>query len=249
MDQKKEVRKGVDVPQKGGHDFNVWAPAHTDMHFPRLTMVDGGTRAASASYFTHLENLMDQMDRMRSVMKEKEVDLLKIKHENVVLKQIERRQQKEIQMLDTQNQDAPKVIKGLRDEVAGLKQKIKGYFSQLNADARQIRALTEECRKLKDHGQRLESLVESKQLLEREELSRQILEVSRKLMDQEKIAAAIRRGEMIEKNVTTENRQLRGKIHNYEKENAFLKEKTHSLEELLKVHFKSLAHSRALGPG
>ncbi|KAJ3211681.1 hypothetical protein HDU67_004360, partial [Dinochytrium kinnereticum] len=209
---------------------------------PRLNQDTGPARAISATYFSHMENLLEQMDRMRSMMKEKEVDYLKIRHENIVLKQIERRQQKEIQQLDSQNQDAPKVIKGLREEVIGLKQKIKGYFAQLNVDARQIRSLNDECRKLRDHGQRLESLVSSKELLEREELSKQILESSRKLMEQEKVAAeAIRRSEMIEKNVSTENRQLRGKIHNYEKENSFLKEKNSALEELMKDKDKEIA--------
>ncbi|KAJ3103421.1 hypothetical protein HDU97_010167 [Phlyctochytrium planicorne] len=218
-------------------------------------------RAFSANYFSQMENLMEQMDRMKSLIREKEVDFLKIRHENVVLKQarsfpsysttlpslledwnIERRQQKEILQLDNQNHDAPKVIKGLREEVAGLKQKIKGYFAQLNSDARQIRSLNDECRKLREHSQKLEALATSKELLEREELSKQIQELSKKLTEQEKVASeAIRRGEMVERNITTENRQLRGKIHNFEKENTFLKEKTSKLEEVIKERDKEIA--------
>ncbi|KAJ3197004.1 hypothetical protein HK101_006663 [Irineochytrium annulatum] len=196
------------------------------------TVQESNPRAMSASYFSQLDTVLDQMDRLRAVMREKEIELLKARHEN-----IERRQQKEIQMLDSQNQDAPKLIRGLRDEIAGLKQKIKSYFSQLNMDSRQIRALNDECRKLRDHGSRLETLVASQELLERKALSKQILDSSKKLMEQERVAAeALRKGEMIEKNVNNENKQLRAKMHNFEKENTFLKEKTSKLEEVVRVN-------------
>ena len=59
----------------------------------------------------------------------------------------------------------------------------------MHSDARRIRSLNEECRKLKDHGSRLESLVAAKELLERETLSKQLLDYSNKLLEHEKILA------------------------------------------------------------
>ncbi|KAI8849271.1 hypothetical protein BC829DRAFT_443093 [Chytridium lagenaria] len=218
---------------------STWA--HPEAFLPRLNQQEPmSNRALSATYFSQMESLLEQMDRMRSMMREKEVDYLKIRHENIVFKA--EAPAKGDSAVRYSKSRRSKVIKGLREEVAGLKQKIKAYFSQLNVDSRQIRTLNDECRKLRDHGQRLESLVASKELLEREELTKQILDSSKKLMEQEKVATeAIRRGEMIEKNVTTENRQLRGKIHNYEKENTFLKEKTETLEEQIKDKDKEIA--------
>jgi cell division protein FtsB len=40
---------------------------------------------------------------------------------------------------------------------------------------------------------------------------------------------------MIEKNVNNENRQLRGKLHNLEAENVFLKDKASKLEDVIRV--------------
>lgn len=44
-----------------------------------------------------------------------------------------------------------------------------------------------------------------------------------------------KRAEFIEKNLTIDNRQLRGRLHNIERENALYKEKTAHLEDVIKV--------------
>jgi hypothetical protein len=59
----------------------------------------------------------------------------------------------------------------------------------VNADARKIRALHEQCQKLKDHEAKLESLIESKHLLEREELSKQVAEYREKVAEDERLIA------------------------------------------------------------
>jgi hypothetical protein len=96
-----------------------------------------GSRPLTSS---EINIVMDQVNKLKALMREKDLDLLKLRHENVILKQvrdtsqtrargihpnpllqIERRQQKDIEQLDAQNQDAPRLIRGLRDEISGLK--------------------------------------------------------------------------------------------------------------------------------
>ncbi|KAJ3408066.1 Lebercilin [Chytridiales sp. JEL 0842] len=202
----------------------------------------GKNDANRALTHSEVDMVMEQVNKLKALMKEKDLDLLKLRHENVILKQIERRQQKDIEQLGAQNEDAPRLIKGLREEVGGLKLKLKGYFTQVHADARKIRALHEQCRKLKEHEAKLESLIESKHLLEREELAKQVAEYAEKVAESERLTAeTIRRSQMVEKNITNENRQLRSKFHSLETENVYLKEKMAKLDHEVKERIKEIA--------
>ncbi|KAI8618713.1 ciliary protein causing Leber congenital amaurosis disease-domain-containing protein [Chytriomyces sp. MP71] len=186
--------------------------------------------------------VLDQMDRLRAVMREKEIDLLKLRHENMILKQIERRQQKEIEHLDCQSQDAPKLIRGLREEIAGLKSKIKAYYSQLNAEERRVRTLNDQCLKLRDTVTRLEQLTASNFLLEREELTKKVAQANERLALHDSVLSEThRKSEMVEKLLNNENRQLRGKIHNLTAENSFLKDKIQKLTDSCQERDKEIA--------
>jgi hypothetical protein len=47
----------------------------------------GGDNAAPITA-SHVNLVLDQMDRLRALMRDRELDLLKLRHENVVLKQV-----------------------------------------------------------------------------------------------------------------------------------------------------------------
>ncbi|KAI9360426.1 ciliary protein causing Leber congenital amaurosis disease-domain-containing protein [Zopfochytrium polystomum] len=223
------------------------ARAHPDFcHTANLPRVSGQApiddRARRLLTASHINLILEQMDKLRVLMREKDVDLLKLRHENVLLKQIERRQQRDLEQLDSQTHDAPRLIKGLRDEITGLKSKLKVYFTQMNADSRQIRALNEERRKLQDHISKLESLAAAKKLYDNEKLAKQLSEMEKRLNAQERVATdAVHRCEMVDRNLNGENRQLRGKIHNLETEGGFLKEKIGQLEEKIREKEKEIA--------
>ncbi|KAJ3025321.1 UNVERIFIED_CONTAM: hypothetical protein HDU68_007256 [Siphonaria sp. JEL0065] len=226
----------------------------TEAFLPRVAMQNNGTTFNSGAHVsgTHepltkhqlsqVNLVLDQMDRLRAVMREKEIDMLKLRHENMILKQIERRQQKEIEQLDVQNHDAPKIIRGLREEILGLKNKIKSYYTQLNAETRKVRSLNDECLKLKDNVTRLETLTTSNELLERETLTKKVAEASEKLAVQDnQLSEAHRKSEMVEKLLNNENRQLRGKIHNLTAENSFLKDKNRKSMDTIQEREKEIA--------
>ncbi|KAJ3287006.1 hypothetical protein HK104_008794, partial [Borealophlyctis nickersoniae] len=183
-----------------------------------------------------------QIEKLRAVVREKEVEMLKLRHENILLKQIERRQQKDLEHLESQSDDAPRIIHGLRDEISGLKHKLKLYFAQLSTDARQIRHIGEEKRRLREQCARLEKLVADEGLAQKAALEKQAEEALRRATQLEKIAAdATKRAECIEKNLSTDNRHLRGRLHNLERENGTYKEKMNHLEDVIKEKDKEIA--------
>ncbi|TPX77941.1 hypothetical protein CcCBS67573_g00804 [Chytriomyces confervae] len=186
--------------------------------------------------------IIDQMDRLRAMMHEKDIEILKVRHENMILKQVERRQQKDIEALDNQSHDAPKIIRGLREEISGLKSKVKSYYNQLSSEERRLRTVNDECLKLRDHVSRLEKLASSNQLLERETLSRKLTEALEAVAAyQGTFAEMSRKSDMIEKLLTNENKQLRGKIHNLNAENVFLKDKIRKSTDLGQEKDKEIA--------
>jgi chromosome segregation ATPase len=125
---------------------------------------------ALISYQNQAQVAIEQVDRLRKALREKDMDLAVTKSENALLKQIERRYQKDMELQELHHQDAPRIIKGLRDEISHLKAKIKTYFSQLGEDSRTIRQMDEERRRLRDHSHRLETLVAQEQLEDRDSL-------------------------------------------------------------------------------
>ncbi|KAJ3355961.1 hypothetical protein HDU83_002246 [Entophlyctis luteolus] len=186
--------------------------------------------------------VLGQMDRLRAIMREKEIDILKLRHENILLKQIERRQQKEIEQFELKSHDAPKIIRGLRDEISGLKSKIKEYYNQMNCELRRSRQMNDECVKLRDSVSRLQHLTSSQSLLEREELTNKVTELERKLESTDSLLAeASRKSGMVEKLLNSENRMLRGKIHNLTAENSFLKDKIRKLTDTIQDRDKEIA--------
>ncbi|TPX57499.1 hypothetical protein SpCBS45565_g08188 [Spizellomyces sp. 'palustris'] len=177
---------------------------------------------------------------VQTLLREKDAEVVRLKHENALLKQIERRQQKEIEQLEWQSEE--RVIRALRDELAGLRHKLKIYFTQLSANAREIRHISEDRRRLRDQNIRLEKLIADRNLGERQQLSREVDSLNRRLLEQERIAAdAVKRAELIEKNLTIDNRHLRSRVYSLEKDNSEYGERNHHLEEAVKDKEKEIS--------
>lgn len=62
-----------------------------------------------------------QLERYRQVLKDRDMELHSIRSENALLKQMERRFQKDAEQIEVQYSEGPRIIKGLRDEVTHLK--------------------------------------------------------------------------------------------------------------------------------
>jgi regulator of replication initiation timing len=87
--------------------------------------------------------------------------------------------------LEVQASEAPRIIKGLRQEVSHLKSKIKMYFAQIGEDTRTIRSLDEERHRMKLHAEKLELLVADKNLADRDTLNTQLTESQHKVSNLE----------------------------------------------------------------
>ena len=84
---------------------------------------------------------------------------------------------------------------------------------------------------------KLDALIKESHLDEREELQKKVDELAAKLhfMEIEKLEAVKKAG-MIDRNLTSDNKHLRTRVHNLEHENALYKEKVEELENLVKVN-------------
>nr|KAJ3422380.1 Lebercilin [Polyrhizophydium stewartii] len=183
-----------------------------------------------------------QAERLRTLLREKEIEMLRLKHENVLLKQIERRHQRDLEQFEAQALDAPRVIRGLREEVSHLKHKIKVYFGQIGEDSRQIRQIDDERRRLREHNLRLEKLVAAKNLADRDTLNAQLEDANKRLLELEKAKSdALKKSEVTEKNLMNDNKQLRGKIHSLERENVIIHDRVQKLDDTIHEKDKTIA--------
>ncbi|KAJ3126970.1 Lebercilin [Nowakowskiella sp. JEL0407] len=207
-----------------------------------VNVVPGGGVGGGGYFYPAGESVFTQLERVKGLLRDKEYENLKIRHENAALKQVERRQQKDIAQLTTQSEDAPRIIRGLREEIIGLKSKLREYFNTTTNDSRHIRHLNDEIQKLKDHNKKLDALVQEQDLSTRDILAKEIVFVREQLVAKEKYANEIsKHAELLEKNLTLENRQLRLKLHALENENCEFKEKIDHLDDTIHDKDKEIA--------
>lgn len=82
----------------------------------------------------------------------------------------------------------------------------------------------------------MEQLNQEKNLLERFTLLRKVDELTTKAEQTEKdLKEMSQKYDITERNLSNDNRQLRGKIHSMEKEILLLRDRTVSLDEIIKV--------------
>ncbi|KAJ3149881.1 Lebercilin [Geranomyces michiganensis] len=176
---------------------------------------------------------------LQAMMHERDMELLRLRHENSLLKQIERRQQKDIEQLEWHSEE--RVIHSLRDEVAGLKQKLKLYFSQLSTNTRELRHISDDRHRLKEQNARLEKLASDRHLAERDQLNGELERSLQRIAALERTAAdAVKRAELTEKNMTVDNLHLRARIHTLENDITKAREKAQKLEEHLRDREKEI---------
>ncbi|KAI8822155.1 uncharacterized protein EV422DRAFT_419052 [Fimicolochytrium jonesii] len=180
------------------------------------------------------------LETLTHQLRERDIEILKLRHENALLKQIERRQQKDLEALEWQSDE--QVVRALRDEINGLKNKLKLYFTQLSSNVRELRHLSEDRQRLKDQNSRLEKLATDKQLADREHLQHEVDVLSVRLNELNRVSEeAVKRAELIEKNMNIDNRHLRGRAHHLERENVEFRERAQKLEDALKERDKAIA--------
>ncbi|KAJ3169498.1 Lebercilin [Geranomyces variabilis] len=176
---------------------------------------------------------------LQAMMHERDVELLRLRHENSLLKQIERRQQKDIEQLEWHSEE--RVIHALREEVTGLKQKLKLYFTQLSANTRELRHVSDDRHRLKEQNARLEKLASDRHLAERDQLNGELERALGRIAVLERTAAdAVKRAELTEKNMTVDNLHLRSRIHTLENEVTKAREKAQKLEEHIRDREKEI---------
>jgi predicted RNase H-like nuclease (RuvC/YqgF family) len=149
---------------------------------------DAALRTAGAPHF-----FLSAEDRLRNMLYEREQEAQRLRQENAVLRQLERRQQKEIDQLESSQDEAPRVIRALREELAAFKTRAKEYTVQKAADDRIMRHQAEAIRNLKDKSSKMKQLLRARDLEERQNL-RERLDVERlryeELDRSEKVCAA-----------------------------------------------------------
>jgi hypothetical protein len=69
---------------------------------------------------------LTEMERLRNIIYEKNRDIFQLKQEITVLKQIERRQQRDLDHLQHDEDEAPRIIRMMREEAQGLKVTLLG---------------------------------------------------------------------------------------------------------------------------
>jgi hypothetical protein len=102
--------------------------------------------------------------------------------------------------------------------------------------------LDDERRKLVLQNQKLEELNQEKHLLEREMLLKKVTELTEKTKDAEgKLEEETKKFQLSCQNLGNDNRQLRGKIHSMEKEILLLRDRTVTLDDVIREKDKSIA--------
>ncbi|KAI8922194.1 hypothetical protein DFJ77DRAFT_445682 [Powellomyces hirtus] len=189
--------------------------------------------------YTGRSGIPGNVELLQTMLRERDLELLRLRHENSLLKQIERRQQKDIEQLEWHSEE--RVIHALRDEVTGLKHKLKLYFTQLSSNARELRRVSEDRQRLKEQNDRLEKLATDRHLAEREQLNDEVEALTKRVAQLDRIAGdAVRRAELTEKNMLIDNRHLRARVHGLEKDITDSKEKSHKLEDVIKDREKEI---------
>jgi chromosome segregation ATPase len=136
--------------------------------------------------------------------------------------------------------EAPATIKRLRDDLLAAKTKIKSYYSQIGEDASIIKTLYEEKSKLHDQLVHLKSLVNN--LGEREALQEKLKQSNQKITELQSIySESEKRLEIVDKNLTTDNKHLRARVLEREKESQRLKKHLMEIEEKAKEKDKLIA--------
>ncbi|KAL7747266.1 hypothetical protein RI367_007319 [Sorochytrium milnesiophthora] len=200
---------------------------------------ESGNRTAAATPATKID---PTTNKFKDVLKTQEAAAAQMREEIILLKQIERRYQKQVEVLEAQNADAPRMIKALREELAGLKNKMKEIQHHRYNDERRLRVQGEEIVHLQQVNAHLEAMAEAKDLKERSELADQLAYEQHKVMEKEHmLSESQRRQELVEKNLNLENRNLRSKLLSVEHENRFLKDRLEQLEETIREKGREIA--------
>ena len=119
---------------------------------------------------------------------------------------------------------------------------MKVYYNQIGEDSRVIRQMHDEHLKHKQIIAKLESLVSQKNLADRDVLSSQLQESNAKVNElQKQWAESERKLEMVDRNLNSDNRYLRGKLAAMEKEREIVQDQFKEYEENMKV-FINIIH-------
>ncbi|KAI8893171.1 hypothetical protein BC833DRAFT_313278 [Globomyces pollinis-pini] len=203
-----------------------------------------GGRAKSIQTVTRLqlESHAAQLERLRVILRERELEIVRVKTENSILKQRERKHQKDIEQLEVSTNDAPRIIKGLRDEIHIHKAKIRHYFSQIGEDSRMLRQFHDDRNRLKEQIKQLEQTIAENDIGSKEKLQSELSDTTKKLTLLQQVYKETEKSlELIDRNLSADNRQLRGKIHFLEREKTLIQDQTDSLKEIIREKDKEIA--------
>ncbi|KAJ1500080.1 hypothetical protein HMI56_004043, partial [Coelomomyces lativittatus] len=186
--------------------------------------------------------LLHDLGKLKSLLKEKEMTILKLREENVVLKQIERRHEKKLFELEEKGQDAPRLIQALREELNAFKNKLKENYSQQLQKDRRLRILSEKNEKGRLELSELRRLVEAQDLRMRNELQVEIESSIAQLQQKDiQLQENNRKCELLEKNFASESKNLRSKIASLERENNLFNDRIGVLESTVRERDKEIA--------
>ncbi|KAJ2997155.1 hypothetical protein HDV02_005834 [Globomyces sp. JEL0801] len=160
-----------------------------------------GGRAKSIQTVTRLqlESHAAQLERLRVILRERELEIVRVKTENSILKQI-------------------------------------------GEDSRMLRQFHDDRNRLKEQIKQLEQTIAENDIGSKEKLQSELSDTTKKLTLLQQVYKETEKSlELIDRNLSADNRQLRGKIHFLEREKTLIQDQTDSLKEIIREKDKEIA--------
>jgi hypothetical protein len=120
------------------------------------------------------ESALAEIDRLKNMMRERDRSIFKLKQEIGVMKQIERRQQRDLEQLQSLEEDAPKIIRLLKDELQSFKAKLKQSNAIRTNEERLVRQYSDRIRHLSERNSKYKKLLKERDLEAREFLTHEL---------------------------------------------------------------------------
>ncbi|KAI9218114.1 ciliary protein causing Leber congenital amaurosis disease-domain-containing protein [Blastocladiella britannica] len=186
--------------------------------------------------------LWHEHERLKGSLKERDLRILALKEEAAVLRQIERRHQRELADMESKNDDAPRIIRGLREEVSGLKLKLKDSYSFQGTQDRRIRGMADQLESARQQNAKLRELVDEHDLRVRHELQHEIESSQRETVEHQRTCAEMQhKCALLEKNLAAESLNLRMKIRTLDDENKLFKDRIQDHENTIRDRDREIA--------
>jgi len=114
------------------------------------------------------------------------VALEEVRKENKLLNRLHMRQERELNKIQKQEDELPQILHRHTEEVKAVRKQLRKSQEDVAAGKQKAEELLKEIRRLSECNRKLEKLVKSRKLLERDQLTVQLDQMRRHLQEKEK---------------------------------------------------------------